>query len=525
MEMKAKTEMRDVTLLRSDFAKASSGFGGQGCEMRKSNIISQLASPISIVVLLIMFLSSAYGADMIKKANVAGQFYPADKNELSKAIDSYLQDYKVIGGEGDLVAIIVPHAGYQFSGIVAGYAYKQLTNKNFDTVIIMGPSHYVNFDGISVLPEGEYETPLGKVKIDKELASALMAFSPKIKYVKEAFDREHSVEVQIPFLQKTLKNFKIVPVVIGLQSIENSEILAEAIYNAMNGQSQGKKGKKILLVASSDLSHYHTYEVSSTMDAVVIDAISKGDVNMLAEKLSAGVCEMCGYGPVITAMRTADLLGANSFEILKYGDTGDVTGDKSAVVGYLSAAIYKRPLVLDDLEKTRVLEIARKTLESYLSTKQKQDFIVYEKELQMKAGVFVTLTEDGKLRGCIGYLTPVKPLYLAVQDMAIAAATEDTRFTQVTTEELPNIKIEVSVLSPMTRISRTDEVVVGKHGLLIVNGGQSGVLLPQVATENKWTRQEFLENVCYKAGLPVSALSDPKTILYVFTAQAFHEED
>jgi hypothetical protein len=288
-------------------------------------------------------------------------------------------------------------------------------------------------------------------------------------------------------------------------------------------RSIGKK--RVLLIASTDLSHYHTYEVSSTMDAVAIDAISKGDVNALAEKLSTGECEMCGYGPVITAMLAADQLGANSYEILKYGDSGDVTGDKSAVVGYLSAAIYRRPLVLDDLEKARLLEIARKTLESYLIYKQKPDFIIYEKNLQQKSGVFVTLTKDGQLRGCIGYLKAVKPLYLAVSDMAAAAATEDTRFTAVTTEELPAIKIEISVLSPMTKIGSTNEVIVGRHGLLIVNGMQSGVLLPQVATENKWNREQFLENVCYKAGLPVSALNDPNTVLYVFTADVFHEED
>ncbi len=480
--------------------------------------ISHLASHISIIFMIFLFSMTASSAEIVKHANVAGQFYPGDKNELSKDIDGYLKDYNVIGGEGELIAIIVPHAGYQYSGKVAAYAYKQLTNKSFDTVIIMGPSHYTMFDGLSVIPEGEYETPLGRVKIDKEMAASLMSCDPKIKYVKEAWDKEHSVEVQIPFLQKTLKNFKIVPIVFGYQSIENSNILAQAILKSI-----GKK--KVLLVASTDLSHYHTYEVSSTMDAAAIDAISKGDLNALVQKLATGECEMCGYGPVITAMMAADRLYANSYEILKYADTGDVTGDKSSVVGYLSAAIYRRPLVLDESEKTRLLEIARKTLESYLSTKQIPDFMIYEKELQQKYGVFVTLTNNGQLRGCIGYLKPVKQLYSAVSDMAIAAATEDTRFTAVTTEELPNIKIEISILSPMQAITSTNEVVVGKNGVLIENGGQSGVFLPQVATENKWTREQFLENVCYKAGLPVSALKDPNTRLYIFTADVFKEEE
>ena len=499
--MKAKQETRD-----------------EKREMGMCFRISHLTPHISIVLLTIFLSAGVFCAEPVKQPNVAGAFYPADKNELSVAIDGYLKGYKVIGGEGRLIAVIVPHAGYEYSGKVAGYAYKQLTNKSFDTVIIMGPSHYTLFDGISVIPEGEYATPLGKVKIDKEMASQLMSFSPKIKYAKEAWDKEHSVEVQIPFLQKTLNNFKIVPVIFGFQSVENSDMLAKAIISSI-----GKK--KVLLVASTDLSHYHTSEVSGTMDAIAIDAISKGDVNALIEKLATNECEMCGYGPVITAMLAADQLGANSYEILKYADTGDVTGDKSSVVGYMSAAIYSRPLVLDESEKTRLLEIARRTLESYLSTKQKPDFIIYEKNLQQKSGVFVTLTKKGQLRGCIGYLKPVKPLYLAVPDMAVAAATEDIRFTAVTTEELPDIKIEISVLSPMTKISNTNEVTVGKHGLLIINGMQSGVLLPQVATENNWTREQFLENVCLKAELPPSALNDPNTQLYIFTAEVFHEEE
>jgi hypothetical protein len=450
--------------------------------------------------------------------SVAGTFYPADKGELSRSIDTYLKGYKLIGGEGQLLALIVPHAGYEYSGRISGYAYKQLTNKSFDTVIIMGISHQTPFDGISVMSAGEYSTPLGKVRIDNEIAAKMTAYNPKIKNEKNVWEKEHSVEVQIPFLQKTLKNFKIVPVLFGYQSMENCYILANALVKAIGN-------KKVLLVASTDLSHYHTSEVSGTMDAVAIDAISKGDVDLLVQKLATGECEMCGYGPVITAMIVADNMGANSYEILKYGDTGDITGDKSAVVGYLSAAIYKRPLTLDETDKTRLLEIARKTLESYLSSWIRPDFMVYEKNLQQKSGVFVTLKKEGELKGCIGYLKAVKPLYLAVEDMAIAAATEDTRFTPVTTEELSAIKIEISVLSPMTRVHDTKEIIIGKHGLFIVSGGMSGLLLPQVPIEQKWDREEFLKNVCYKAGVDPSVLNDPGTQLYSFTADVFSESE
>ncbi len=490
--------------------------GDERREMKIKRRISHLTSLISISALLFWMALPAFAG--VTGPVVAGQFYPADKNELSKAIDSYLSPYKVIEGEGQLIALIAPHAGYEFSGPVAGYAFKQLTNKNYDTVIIVGPSHYMQFDGISVIPSGEYATPLGKVKIDEEMAKSLMAYSSKITYVKEAWEKEHSVEVEIPYLQKTLRNFKIVPVIMGYQSLENASVLSEAILRSIDSK------KKVLLIASSDMSHYHTSEVASSMDALAIDAISNGDINLLISRLAAGQCEMCGYGPVISVMMTADQLGANSYEILKYADTGDVTGDKSRVVGYMSAAIYKRPLVLDDFDRRRLLEIARKTLESYLSTKQRPDFITYEKELQQKTGVFVTLTENGQLRGCIGYIKPVKPLCQAVADMAVAAATEDQRFTPVTTEELPGITIEVSVLSGMTRVELYKDITIGKHGLYIINGGRSGILLPQVATENHWTRDEFLQNVCLKAGLDPSVLKDPNTELYMFTANVFHEE-
>jgi hypothetical protein len=449
-------------------------------------------------------------------AGVAGQFYPADKNELSRAIDGYLKPYKVIRGEGDLLAIIVPHAGYQYSGSVAGYAYKQLTNKSFDTVIVIGISHFGVFDGITVIPSGEYETPLGRIKIDDETASRLLAADPKIFYAREPWDKEHSVDVQVPYLQKTLKNFKLVPVMIGQQSPENCRILADSILRSI-------KGKRVLVVASTDLSHYHTAEVAAKMDASAIDAISKGDLELLVSRLSSGECEMCGYGPVITAMMIAERQGANSYEILKYADTGDVTGDKSSVVGYLSAAIYKRPIDLDDTDRSTLLDIARRTLEIYINVREIPTVEVYQKNLLLRSGVFVTLKKDDQLRGCIGYIKPVRPLYLAVQDMTVAAATQDTRFTPVTTEELSSLNIEISVLSPMTRIGSTQEVIVGKHGLMITNGNAAGVLLPQVATENKWTRQQFLENICLKAGLSAEAISDSNTQLYTFTADVFHE--
>jgi len=445
-------------------------------------------------------------------AAAAAGFYPSGRSELSKAIDGYLKPYKIIRGEGKLIALIVPHAGYEYSGPVAGYAFKQLENKSFDTVIVIGPSHLSDFDGIAVMSGESYSTPLGTVSIDTAIAFRLTSASPKIVYLNSVFKKEHSVDNEVPFLQKTLRGFKLVPIVMGRQTLDNCQVLADAVSSAI-------KGRNVLIVASTDLSHYHSEEAAAQKDSTAMDAIGSGDIAELAAKIASGECEMCGYGPVITAMAVADGLGANSYEILKYGNSG--VG--SSVVGYLSAAIYNRPQILDDTDKQTLLQLARNTLGTYVKTGQRPEIQLYEKNLQIKSGVFVTLKKDDALRGCMGYIRPVRPLYLAVQDMTIAAASQDPRFTAVTTEELSSLKIEISVLLPYKKIS-TGEVVAGRDGLIIVNGDKMGVLLPQAAIENKWNDQQLLEGVCEKASLSPEALADPNTTLYSFTAEVFSEE-
>lgn len=482
---------------------------------RKIKYKSLVTGLWSLVLIFMIGVGVVYGREM--SPQVAGNFYPADKKELSKTIDSYLSQYPFIENNGDLLALISPHAGYEYSGIVAAYGYKQLTKRKYDTVIIIGPSHYAYFDGISVCPSGEYKTPLGKVEIDQALAEKLLEYNEKIGYDANAHLKEHCVEVQIPFLQKTLKNFKIVPVIIGNQSLENCMILSKAILESI-------KDKKVLIVASTDLSHYLSYEAANAMDGKVVSAFSRGDLNLMIEMLATGEVQMCGYGPVITAMYVGQLIGGNSYEVLKYLNSGDTTTNMDKVVGYMSAAIYRRTVVLDSIQRSRLLQIARETLESYLSGEATlPEYEIYEKDLQTRSGVFVTLKKGDKLRGCVGYIYPVKPLYLAAQEMVINAAANDKRFDPVTKDELEDIKIEISVLSPLTRINDPSEVKVGKHGLYILKGGSSGLLLPQVATENKWTREEFLDNVCYKAGLEPSAWKDKDAVLYIFEADVFHE--
>jgi len=481
-------------------------------------VTSDQLSVIRNIILIgfVLFLLACVGHAADIGSQVAGQFYPAEKKALSQMTDYYLSKYRFIENSGDLLALVSPHAGYEYSGIVAAYGYKQLEGRKYDTVVIMAPSHNVLFDGLAVNPSGKFVTPLGEVEIDEEMASKLIGHNSRIMFNKEAFLKEHAIEVQLPFLQKTLKKFKIVPVIFGNQSIENCEILSNAIVDTVGE-------KKILLVASTDLSHYLSYEAANEMDAKVVQAFSEGDLVRLITMIATREVEMCGYGPVITAMYTSDRLGGNSYEVFKYLNSGNTTTDMDRVVGYMSAGIYKRPLVLDSMQKARLLQFARETIESYIIKKEVPTYEVFDKDLLVRSGVFVTLMKSKKLRGCVGYIYPVKPLYLAVQDMAISAAINDGRYPPVREEELKDIDIEISVLSPMKRVQNIEEIQIGRDGLYIVKGRASGLLLPQVATDNGFTREEFLDNVCYKAGLPASAWKDKESKLFSFSAEVFRE--
>jgi AmmeMemoRadiSam system protein B/AmmeMemoRadiSam system protein A len=455
--------------------------------------------------------------DDVRKPAVAGAFYPGTKAKLSRQIDQFLQKAGDPQVKGKLIALIVPHAGYDYSGQVAAYAYKELKGRGFKRVILMGPSHRLSFDGISIGEFDDYETPLGRVKIDRDFCDKLVKSGEKIGFIREAHLQEHSLEVQLPFLQKTLnKEFKIVPVIFGNLSLSNSQFLAITLAQVMDDET--------LIVCSTDWSHYHDYKTAVEMDKQGIDAVLNNDVELLVGLLEKGSAEACGVPAVIATMLLAPTLGANEIQLLKYANSGDVLlGDKSKVVGYAAIAYSYESMFLIKEEKQELLKIARKTLEEHLSGNKLPEFRVKKGVLTEKRGAFVTLTKRGRLRGCIGYIQPVKPLAEAVQEMAIAAATKDRRFTPVTKDELPEIEIEISVLSRLEKIKNVDEIKIGRDGLYIIKSWKSGLLLPQVATDNNWGREEFLENVCYKAGLPKDAWKEKDVVLYRFSADVFHE--
>jgi hypothetical protein len=453
---------------------------------------------------------------VIRKPAVAGAFYPGEKDALKEMVDGYLaaapkRDYNGI------MALVSPHAGYIYSGQVAAHGYRQLEGQHYDTVVIIGPSHHIYFDGISVYEGDYFETPLGNISFDRELSRALIEASPRMTNRTDAHVKEHSVEVQLPFLQEVLGDFKVVMMVMGAQTRENIDELARVLAEEL-------RGRKVLLVASSDLSHYYPYDTAVNLDHLCLYGMQALDDDGLWKDIIDGRTEMCGYGPVLAVMKAAKALGASGAEVVKYANSGDVTGDRNRVVGYASVVIYgpAGSSYHSEEEREELLRIARTSIETYVREGRVPEVEVSSDRLKEPGAAFVTITEDGQLRGCIGTTVAVQPLYLQVQDSAISAATRDRRFMPLTVEELDDIHLEISILTPPKRITSIDEIQVGRHGLIMRQGMYSGLLLPQVATDWGWDKYTFLAQTCRKAGLPEDCWQKGAEI-YTFEAEVFHE--
>lgn len=466
----------------------------------------------------------------IRQAQVAGQFYPGEPAALRQMVDGFLAEAANAPVQGDIVALIAPHAGYPFSGKVAAHSYVLLKGRRFDRVVVIAPSHFDAFPFISVYNGDAYVTPLGTIPVDKDFAAGLAKSNPLIKLSSQGHmptqqQGEHALEVQLPFLQRTLGDFKLVPIVMGRQDYESERALGTAL-------AKMGKGTSTLIVASSDLSHYHPYDKASKMDHKTLTAIQEWDYLTLSENLNMRVWEACGGGPIVATMIAAERLGAREARLLKYANSGDVTSDRGRVVGYGAVALIRsdgrsartEPLALTQKEKDALIALARKSVETAVREKK-----LYELEssdyptLQQERGVFVTLTEKGELRGCIGLISANKPLYLGVRDAATSAALRDPRFPAVTPGELPQLHYEISVLTPFRRVLDVKDVLVGRDGLLMIQGRNEGLLLPQVPVEQGWDRKTFVEQTCVKAGLPRQAWQDEATDIYSFSALVFGE--
>lgn len=461
--------------------------------------------------------------DYIKQPNAAGAFYPDNPEELSSMIDGFLAAAEPQTVQGEIFALVSPHAGYGFSGPTAAFGYKLIKGKPYKTVIVIGTSHHYGFSGASVYPEGAFRMPLGDLEVDKEFTQQLLNKDEEVIFQPRAFENEHSVEVQLPFLQKVLANFKIVPIVMGDCSLSTCKKLAELLKVAIGNH------RDILVVASTDMYHGYDYDELEAVDNLTLSYLKNMDAEGLYYGLREGKLQLCGGFGVVSALILAKELGHKKLEVLKHTNSAIVTGKLVKgvwTVGYASCAIDQEETMLNKEQKIRLLEIARKSIETYLTTGKKMEVAETDPALLKEMGAFVTLNEHGQLRGCIGNIVAREPLYLIVRDMAVEAATGDPRFPQVDLSELKTIEIEISVLSPLERIDSADKIKLGAHGVLIKKGFNSGVFLPQVATETGWSKEEFLSNLCaHKAGLPADAWKDKSTELYIFSAEVFSEKE
>jgi AmmeMemoRadiSam system protein B/AmmeMemoRadiSam system protein A len=491
----------------------------------------------------------------VRQAGVAGSFYPADPKVLSATIDGLLAHASPPPISDPILAVVAPHAGYAYSGAVAAYTYAALKGRKYARVVVIAPSHLEGFGFTSVYDGDAYETPLGAVQVDKAFARQLVKMNSTIRLSSQGHDptsagAEHSIEAQLPWLQRVLGDFELVPVIMGDQSYESSRALGAALEKLIKPGSKpgsktdvktGEGGGETLIVASSDLSHYHPYDEAVKMDRKTLHALEEWDYFSMSRNFQTRVWEACGGAPIVAAMSAAERLGANQALVLKYANSGDVTGDRSRVVGYSADVFVKMgglraqsgkaaltPFSLSEQEKNELLALARASVEHAVEKKEAYEPPVSRSEaLNQERGAFVTLRKSGgqagELRGCVGYTSATKPLYRTVRDTATLAALRDPRFQPVTVSELPQLEYEISVLSPLRRVLNLEQIKIGEHGLLMKNGASEGLLLPQVPVEQKWDREKFLEQTCVKTGMNAGCWKDEDTDIFLFTAVVFGE--
>jgi len=502
---------------------------------------------------------------------VAGAFYPGSPSELRRTVTDFLAEARPEAPEAwsraRPLAVIVPHAGYRFSGPTAAFAFKLLQGRPKPSrIVIIGPCHrsWLLPSGCSVADYSAFRTPLGSVELDQDACHRLAQFKPFVRS-NGPHVVEHSVEVEIPFLQVIWPDTpKLVPIVVGELTPEQKRQAAAALLQVMDQDS--------LLVISSDFTHYgraYGYTpFSGTPKSGLLDKIKGLDMEAVQhieardpsafgeflKRTGATICGRMGIGALLEALSSS-----SSFEpvFLRWANSAEQTADYAQMVSYVAMAVYGPPEALEEARKalakdlTRssagsaaapaapsvteegkqaLLKLARRAIEKCVENGGPGEPLKVNVDempacLRTPCGAFVTLTENGELRGCVGRIVGVQPLCLCVRDVAVLAATRDSRFKPVSKDELEDITIEISVLSPLEPVDDPTTVQVGRDGLLIRWDGRSGLLLPQVPVEFGWDRVEFLRHTCRKAGLPPEAWKWKDARLFRFTATVFSERD
>jgi len=463
---------------------------------------------LNSMLLMVVFPCTCSGG--VKSPAVAGSFYPAEKKSLAADVERYISQPADSPDEGRLLAVVAPHAGYMYSGAVAGYSFARLRGKDIRTIIMLGPTHYSAISGAAIYPGGGMMTPLGTIQVDEALARSIASDRDGVRLIAEPFEKEHSLEVQLPFLQGTLKEFKVVPILIGRMTTESYRHLSDRIATIL------KNDDNALLVISTDLSHYHDSKTASDMDRKVLDAVERLSAGDLERLLQSGEGEACGGGPVLYGMAAARGAGATEAKIYKYADSSAVSGDTRRVVGYGAAGFYKKQL--SPTLRSEILTLAKSTVECQVKGKPLPAWTGPDGRMKADGAVFVTLKEkDGKLRGCIGSIQAYTALYRSIIQNAVAASSKDPRFMPVRPEELQSLDVEVTVLSPMEPVSGPGEIEIGRHGVYLEASGRSSVFLPHVPIEQGWDLDTYLKQLALKAGLSPEGWKAGK--LYRFTAE------
>lgn len=472
---------------------------------------------------------AVFGAENVRKPAYDGSFYPSDKQNLEQTISSLTQKTKntsfTIPSGKILKALILPHAGYIYSGHTASHASLVLSKNQFSKVIIMGPDHRVGFNNCALTDTKAYETPLGFVRIHND-AAKLRDNKDLFKSIPVADKYEHSIEVVLPFLQTYLYEFETIPVVVGSADYH---VLAKAIYPLIDD--------KTLLVASSDLSHYLKYQDAVKKDRETINMI----LNLEKEKLVKHDNSACGKIPVLTIMDLAGQSGWKPF-LIHYSNSGDTAGERSRVVGYAAIAFYGEPYMkennnvsseLNEKQGQILIKLARQTIADKLGIKTNLahalSSISEDISLKRKSGTFVTLKIHDRLRGCIGNLDNSETITQGVKRNAINAAFNDYRFSPLTKQEFEDVEIEISILSEPKRLDYEDGKDLVKKlrpnvdGVIIRKGFASATFLPQVWEQLPRT-EDFLTHLCQKAGLSSDEWKSSKLEVLTYNVQYFEEE-
>jgi AmmeMemoRadiSam system protein B/AmmeMemoRadiSam system protein A len=488
----------------------------------------------------LLLLAAAVGE---RPPAVSGRFYPSDAAQLRGGVEAYLAEAQPPRKERP-VALILPHAGHIYSGQIAADGYRQAMEHEYDLIVILGTNHTVApFNGVSIYPSGGYRTPLGLAEIDEEAASALAAADDSFGFRPAPHEKEHSIEVHVPFVQVAFPGVKILPAIVG----RPDEALCASFGKAL---AKVLKGRKALIVASSDLSHYPTYEDAIVADHAVLAAMASMDTSLLLatmdEQMRAGHSGLstcaCGEAPALAAMTAARELGAGRGVVISYANSGDTSiGDRSRVVGYGAVAFVagegkpdtsalRLPAAgphsaeLSPADRKAMLVFARSSIERYLTTGTLPLARGFSPVVWREQAVFVTLKKNGQLRGCIGQLRSDRPLCQAVGAKAIQAAFKDRRFSPVVLGELPDIDIEISLLTPPKRVAGPEAIEIGRDGVTLLKDGRRATFLPEVAVEQGWERDEMLEQLCRKAGLPAACWREGAEF-ETYRTIAFHESD